>query len=124
MMADEVQNQALSRRLSGQVLPVDKDLLARHLNLLRESATILREIGKSQREEFTTDFHIYGLAERYLQSAIESCLNLCGILVSALGYRVPDKGTRTLTSNSRFEVAMVHDGGKWLATSLRAVGLV
>lgn len=87
---DEVQNQALSRRLAGQVLPVDKSLLAQHLKLLRESATILRDLGKSPREEFTADFHIYGLAERYLQTAIESCLYICGILVSALGLRKPE----------------------------------
>lgn len=87
---DEMQNQALSRRLSGQVLPVDKDVLARHLKLLHESIFILRDLGKSPREEFIADFHIYGLAERYLQSAIESCLYICGNLVAALGLRKPD----------------------------------
>ncbi len=87
---DEMQNQALGRRLSGQLLPVDKELLARHLKLLRESVAILRELGKSPREEFIADFRVYGLAERYLQSAIEICLQLCGILVSALGLRKPE----------------------------------
>ncbi len=87
---DEVQNQALSRRLAGQVLPVDKELLARHLKLLRESLTILSDLGKSPREEFIADFHIYGLAERYLQSAIEACLHICSILVAALGLRKPE----------------------------------
>ena len=87
---DELQNQALSRRLSGQVLPVDKDLLARHLKRLREAMAILRDLAQTPQEEFTADFHIYGLAERYLQGAIESCLNICGILVSALGLRKPE----------------------------------
>jgi len=87
---DEVQNQALSRRLAGQVLPVDKELLARHLKLLRESLTILSDLGKSPREEFIADFHIYGWAERYLQSAIEACLHICSILVAALGLRKPE----------------------------------
>jgi len=87
---DEVQNQALSRRLAGQVLPVDKDLLARHLKLLRESLTILRDLGQAPREEFVADFHIYGLAERYLQGAIEACLQICGVLVAALGLRKPE----------------------------------
>lgn len=87
---DEVQNQALSRRLSSQVLPVDKELLNRHLRQLRESVKILQDLARSPREEFTTDFHLYGLAERYLQSAIESCLYICGILVAALGLRKPE----------------------------------
>lgn len=87
---DEMQNQALSRRLSGQVLPVDKELLARHLKLLREAMAILRDLAQVPREKFTADFHVYGLAERYLQSAIESCLHICGILVAALGLRKPE----------------------------------
>lgn len=87
---DEMQHQALSRRLAGRTLPVDKTLLARYLQLLRSSLTILRDLAQSPREDFITDFHIYGLAERYLQSAIEACLSLCGILIAALGLRKPE----------------------------------
>ncbi|HKF36752.1 MAG TPA: HepT-like ribonuclease domain-containing protein [Ktedonobacteraceae bacterium] len=87
---DEIQNQALSRRLYGQVLPVDKELLQRHLKQLREALVILGDLGKTKREEFTTDYHIFGLAERYLQIAIEACLQLCGILVASLGLRRPE----------------------------------
>jgi len=42
---DEVQHQALSRRLAGQVLPVDKELLARPLQVLRDSLVILRDLA-------------------------------------------------------------------------------
>ncbi len=87
---DEIQNQALGRRLYGQVLPVDKELLQHHLNQLREAVTILHDLSKTKREEFTTDYHIYGLAERYLQIAIEACLQICGILVASLGLRRPE----------------------------------
>jgi uncharacterized protein YutE (UPF0331/DUF86 family)/predicted nucleotidyltransferase len=95
---DEVQNQALSRRLVGQVLPVDKELLTHHLAHLREALVILRDLGKAPHDEFITDFHVYGLAERYLQGAIESCLNICGILVAALGLRKPDGFHELLSS--------------------------
>ena len=87
---DEIQNQALSRRLYGQILPVDKDLLQHHLKQLREALVILHDLGKTNREEFTTDYRIYGLAERYLQIAIEACLQVCGILVASLGLRRPE----------------------------------
>ncbi len=87
---DDIQNQALSRRLYGQVLPVDKELLEHHLKQLREAVIILHDLGKTKREEFTTDYHVYGLAERYLQIAIESCLQVCGILVASLGLRRPE----------------------------------
>src|SRR5579884_1863591 len=87
---DEIQNQALSRRLYGQVLPVDKELVQRHLNQLREAVTILQDLAKTKREEFTSDFRVYGLAERYLQLAIEACLQICGTLVASLGLRRPE----------------------------------
>jgi uncharacterized protein YutE (UPF0331/DUF86 family)/predicted nucleotidyltransferase len=87
---DEIQNQALSRRLYGQVLPIDKELVQRYLKQLREAVTILHDLGKTKREEFTTDYRVYGLAERYLQLAIEACLQICGILVASFGLRKPE----------------------------------
>jgi len=87
---DDIQNQALSRRLYGQVLPVDKDLMQRHLKQLRESLAILQSLGQNKREEFTSDYRIYGLAERYLQLAIEACLQACSILIASLGLRRPE----------------------------------
>ena len=87
---DEIQNQALSRRLYGQVLPIDKELIERHLIQLREAVTILRSLGETKREDFTSDYRIYGLAERYLQLAIEACLQICGTLVASFGLRRPE----------------------------------
>jgi len=87
---DDIQNQALSRRLHGQMLPVDKELVQQHLKQLHETIRILRDLGQTPREEFISDYHIYGLAERYLQLAIEACLHLCSILVAALGLKRPE----------------------------------
>jgi len=87
---DDIQSQALSLRSYGQVLPVDKELLQRYLKQLREAVNILHDLGKTRRDEFTTDYRIYGLAERYLQVAIEACLQVCGILVASLGLRRPE----------------------------------
>ena len=55
-----------------------------------EATGILHSLGESKREEFTTDYRIYGLAERYLQLAIETCLHICGILVASFGLRRPE----------------------------------
>jgi uncharacterized protein YutE (UPF0331/DUF86 family)/predicted nucleotidyltransferase len=87
---DDIQNQALSRRLYGQMLPIDKELVQRHLKQLRESVQILRGLGQTEREKFIGDYHIYGLAERYLQLAIEACLQICGILIASFGLRRPE----------------------------------
>jgi uncharacterized protein YutE (UPF0331/DUF86 family)/predicted nucleotidyltransferase len=86
---DEIQNQALSRRIY-KMLPVDKELVERHLKQLQEAIAILRDLGKTSYEEFIADYRIYGLAERYLQLAIEACLQLCSILTVALGLRKPE----------------------------------
>ncbi len=87
---DDIQNQALSRRLYGQMLPIDKELVQRHLKQLRESVQILRGLGQTERDKFISDYHIYGLAERYLQLAIEECLQICSILIASFGLRRPE----------------------------------
>ncbi|HYL44748.1 MAG TPA: HepT-like ribonuclease domain-containing protein [Ktedonobacteraceae bacterium] len=87
---DDIQNKALSRRLYGQALQLDKEVLQKQLTQLREAITILHELGQTQREEFTTDYRVYGLAERYLQLAIEACLHICGSLVASFGLRRPE----------------------------------
>ncbi len=87
---DDIQNEALGRRLHNQIVPVDKELVQRHLKQLREASNILQSLGETKREEFITDYRIYGLAERYLQQAIEACLHICGIFVASFGLRRPE----------------------------------
>ena len=90
---DEIQNQALSRRLYGQVnptMPLDKETVQPKLKQLRDATIILHELGDSDRETFTTDYHVYSIAERYLQLAIEACLHVCSTIVASLGLRRPE----------------------------------
>ncbi len=90
---DEIQNQALSRRLYGQVnpvMPLDKETLQPKLKQLHDATIILHELGDTDRETFTTDYHVYSIAERYLQLAIEACLHVCSTIVAALGLRRPE----------------------------------
>jgi uncharacterized protein YutE (UPF0331/DUF86 family) len=84
---DEIQNQALSRRLYGQIVPLDKELIAHHLKHLRSALAILRDLAQIQRETFCSDYHHYGLAERYLQQAIEACLSICCTIIATFGLR-------------------------------------
>ncbi len=87
---DDIQNQALSRRLQGQMLPVDQELIQRHLQQLRGAIQILRDLGQVSRETFSGDYHCYGLAERYLQIAIEACFSVCSTLIASFGLRRPE----------------------------------
>lgn len=84
---DEIQNQALSRRLYGQIVPLDKELITYHLKHLRSALAILRDLAQTQRETFCSDYHHYGLAERYLQQAIEACLFICCTIIATFGLR-------------------------------------
>jgi uncharacterized protein YutE (UPF0331/DUF86 family) len=84
---DEIQNKALNRRLYSQTLTLDKELVAHDLKRLRLAITILRDLAQNQREAFCSDYRIYGLAERYLQQAVEACLSLCCTLIATLGLR-------------------------------------
>jgi uncharacterized protein YutE (UPF0331/DUF86 family)/predicted nucleotidyltransferase len=84
---DDVQNQALGRRLYGQMLPFDKDLVQSQLKQIHNSLDILRELAQTSQEKFTTDYHVHGLAERHLHLAIEACLQICSILIATFGLR-------------------------------------
>jgi len=87
---DDIQNQALERRLYGQKLPIDQELVQHSLRQLRMAVTVLRELSQHPRETFTADYHLYALAEHYLQSAIEACLTTCGTLIASFGLRRAD----------------------------------
>lgn len=87
---DDMQNRALNRRLHDHLLPLDKELVQRQIKQIREAVTILRELSTTPRDKFITDFHVYGLAERYLQLAIEACLQICGTVVASFGLRRPE----------------------------------
>ncbi len=90
---DDIQHQALSKRIYGQMpstVALDKEMLQPALKRLREAVSILRELAKTQREEFVQDYHLYGLAEHYTLISVESCLYVCSILIASLGLRRPE----------------------------------
>src|SRR5215469_4534075 len=94
---DEIQNQALSRRLYGPIVPLDKELITHHLKHLRAALAILRDLAQTQREVFCSDYHFYGLAERYLQQAIEACFSTCCTIIAAFGLRRAEAHHELLT---------------------------
>ncbi len=83
---DEIQHQALSRRLSPQI-PIDKELIQGSLRQPRTSVAILQELGQTERAQFVSDYHIHAVAERYMQLAIDACLYTCSILIASLELR-------------------------------------
>ncbi len=101
---DEIQNQALGRRIYGQNLPIDKELIDSYLKNLRFALTILQELAQTQRENFISDYHTHGLAERYLQQAVESCLAICATLIAAFGLQRPEGYHDMLSTIARQQI--------------------
>ena len=60
------------------------------LGKLDEYIKYLREIQKVNKKTFTSDYHFYGLAERYLQLSIEVLFDIGKLLVVANGLRRPE----------------------------------
>lgn len=87
---DEMQNQALSRRLATQPPTLDRTLLQPQLMQLHEAIEVLEKLARISYEEFSQDYRCYGAAERYLQVAIERCILICGQLIAALGLPRPE----------------------------------
>lgn len=55
-----------------------------------EYAHYLSDIQKVNRRAFLADYHFYGLAERYLQLAIEVLLDIGKLIILAENLRKPD----------------------------------
>ncbi len=88
---DEMQSQALSRRLSPRVQPsIEVDLLQPYIRQVQEAIPILKELADDDPEQFSQTPQHYGLADRYLQIVIEACLQICGLLIASQGLRRPE----------------------------------
>ena len=87
---DELQHDALAKRLQTTTSTVDRESLRAEVQRLRGALDRLRELRGVEQEAFISDFKVYGLAERYLLLALEACLQACNVLVASLGLRRPE----------------------------------
>ena len=87
---DEMQHDALARRLHTPAPPMDRESLRAQIKRLRGALEHLHELRAVEQEAFVSDFKVYGLAERYLLLALEACLQACNVLVASLGLRRPE----------------------------------
>ncbi len=60
------------------------------LERLDEYLRYLNEIKKISKKSFINDFHFYGLAERYLQLAIEATMDIGKLLILAQNFKKPE----------------------------------
>ncbi len=69
---------------------LDKDLIRRKLENLKEHLNKLREFIHQNEQVFLSDHHNYGLAEHYLQLSIEGVLDVCRHLAVILELKTPE----------------------------------
>lgn len=66
-----------------------------HLKLLNQYIPYLRELAGVDEKEVLRDFRVRGSAERYLQLAIESCINIGNRMLSLLQFQKPVRTPET-----------------------------
>lgn len=88
---------------------VDIEIIATRFKLLKDYLKILKELQKINKSAFISDYHYYGLAERYLQLAIECILDVGNMLIVSFDLRKP---------SDRQEIIDILEEGKILSSLL------
>lgn len=68
---------------------VDIESIATRFKHLKDYLKILEELKRIKENTFISDYHYFGLAERYLQLAIECILDVGNMLIISLDLRKP-----------------------------------
>ncbi|MEM1944773.1 MAG: DUF86 domain-containing protein [Nitrososphaerota archaeon] len=70
---------------------IDETLILAKISKLSQYVRYLEELRKSSLREFLGDFRTSGAAERYLQTAIESIIDIGNEIISSLQLRRPER---------------------------------
>jgi uncharacterized protein YutE (UPF0331/DUF86 family) len=87
---DEVQSKALAERTRGDRFAIDGDYVRTRLARLREYTTLLSDLRPIEHAKFKADPKLYGLAQWYLQQAVELLFGTAAYLVMALALPKPE----------------------------------
>jgi uncharacterized protein YutE (UPF0331/DUF86 family) len=87
---DEVQSKALAERTRGDRFAIDADYVRARLSRLREYTTLLKDLQPIEHTKFKADPKLYGLAQWYLQQAVELLFGTAAYLVMALALPKPE----------------------------------
>ena len=87
---DEVQSKALAERTRGDRFAIDVDYVRARIARLREYTTLLSDLRPIEHAKFKADPKLYGLAQWYLQQAVELLFGTAAYLVMALALPKPE----------------------------------
>src|SRR2546428_667264 len=88
--SDGVQSKALAERPRGDRFAIDVAYVGARLARLREYASLLGDLRPIEHTKFKADPKLYGLAQWYLQQAVELLFGTGAYLVSALALPKPE----------------------------------
>jgi uncharacterized protein YutE (UPF0331/DUF86 family) len=87
---DDIQSKALAERTKGERFAIDAEYVFARLARLREYTQLLSDLRPIERTKFRSDPKLYGLAQWYLQQAVELLFGTGAYLVMALALPKPD----------------------------------
>jgi uncharacterized protein YutE (UPF0331/DUF86 family) len=87
---DDMQSKALQERTRGERFAVDQEYVRARLGRLREYVRLLADLRPIDRDKFRADPKLYGLAQWYLQQAVELLFGTGAYLVMALALPKPE----------------------------------
>jgi uncharacterized protein YutE (UPF0331/DUF86 family) len=87
---DELQSKALAERVRGERFAVDEEYVRTRLLRLREYLGLLQDLKGVDRQKFKGDPKLYGLAQWYLQQAVELTFGTGAYLIAALALPHPE----------------------------------
>ncbi|HEX9436765.1 MAG TPA: HepT-like ribonuclease domain-containing protein [Candidatus Limnocylindria bacterium] len=87
---DDLQSKALAERTRGERFAIDQEYVRARLGHLREYVRLLADLRPIDRDKFRADPKLYGLAQWYLQQAVELLFGTGAYLVMALALPKPE----------------------------------
>ncbi len=87
---DDMQTKALAERTRGERFAIDETYVRARLGRLREYVTLLMDLRPIDPTKFKADPKLYGLAQWYLQQAVELLFGTGAYLVMALALPKPE----------------------------------
>ena len=87
---EEVQSKALAERTKSERFAIDEEYVRARLARLREYVRLLGDLSPIEHTKFRSDPKLYGLAQWYLQQAVELLFGTGAYLVMALALPKPE----------------------------------
>ena len=87
---DDIQSKALAERTKSDRFAIDPEYVKARLARLREYTQLLADLSRIDHAKFKSDSKLYGLAQWYLQQAVEILFGTGAYLVMALALPKPE----------------------------------